>query len=75
VAYVPERWKPARINATLGTFAKADEAAQESFADAWDAYLGDGANATRDPPFSLGFFLASMSTWESRALKAAGGAT
>lgn len=74
VSFVPQGWGAARINSQLGAVAKADEAEQERFAAAWDAYRADNRNAAKDPPYCMGFFLASRSTWESRALRASGGA-
>lgn len=70
---VPEGWPPSRQNKQLGFLAKARPEERARFEDALGAYLGDAANAARDPPFSLSFFLASRSTWESRAKRAAGG--
>jgi hypothetical protein len=70
--YVPEGWHPKRINAQLGFLAKASPEARAAFEAAWGAYLDEAANASRDPPFSLGFFLSSKSTWESRARRAGG---
>lgn len=74
VPFVPEAWPVARQNKQLGPVAASDAATRERFQAAWGVYLDDGTNAGRDPPFSLGWFLASRSTWESRALRSAGGA-
>ena len=72
VEFIPEGWAPARINRQLGSLAKASPAEQQRFEDGFDAYLADATNAARDPPFSLSFFIASRSTWESRAKRTGG---
>lgn len=71
VAFVAEDWAPARQNTNLGRFAKLEPAEQERFEAAWAEYLSDDAGAVRNPPWSLGWFLASKSTWESKALRGA----
>ncbi|MFP2901442.1 hypothetical protein [Corallococcus sp. 4LFB] len=71
VDYVAEGWAPARVNKALGDFAKLEGDAAKRFQDTWDAYLDAPENAARSPPYSLSFFLASRSTWESKALQAA----
>jgi hypothetical protein len=77
VAFVPESWSPQRVNTQLGPYAKGEPAAQAGFEAAWEAYLDEPTNAAKDPPWSIGYFLASFSTWASRAAReerAAGGA-
>lgn len=69
--FVPENWAPARQNAALGPVAKLEKASQERFEAAWAEYLSDERGAARDPPWSLGWFMASRATWESKALRGA----
>lgn len=71
VPYVPEGWAPARQNTALAAIAKATPEEQARFADGWDEYLDEPANAAKNPAYSLGFFIASRSTWESKALRRA----
>lgn len=83
VPFVPQRWDVPRINKTLGPVAKTPKGAsvnpeglteeQERFVGAWDAYLADPEGASREPAWSLGWFMAGgvRSRYEARALRAA----
>lgn len=71
VHWLDDGWKPQRVNAALGPLVRLDEAGKQSVADGWEAYLADDAGAVKDPPWSLGYFLASRSSWESRAARRA----
>lgn len=72
VPYVAETWAPKRQQDQLGPVASAPAADKQRFQEALDAYLDAPENAQREPPYSLGFFLASRATWETRALRAGG---
>ncbi len=67
--FTGEGWKHARQNTALGILAKAADEVRRRFDEGWGAYLDDASNASRDPPWSIGFFLASRSTWESKAMR------
>ncbi|QSQ14077.1 hypothetical protein [Myxococcus landrumensis] len=69
--YVAEAWLPARINKQLGEAARLEGAAASLFQSAWHLYLDSPENAARDPAYSLGYFVASRSTWESKATRGA----
>lgn len=71
--FVDDGWKPARMNRDLGALARLEEDSPEAdtLNAAWAEYLADESRAGMDVPWSLGYFLASRSTWEGRALKAA----
>lgn len=71
VQWFDDGWKSQRMNAALGPVVRLDEAGKQSFADGWDEYLADDAGAVKDPPWSLGYFLASRSSWESKAARRA----
>jgi hypothetical protein len=70
VPYTPERWAHSRQNRVLGPIAKQAKEnadAADLFQAAWHRYLDTPGNASKQPPFSLQFFLSSISTWESLA--------
>lgn len=71
VAYIHEDWAPARVNKQLGEVARLPSEEGAKFEAAWHAYLDAPENAAREPPYSLGFFLASRSKWAARAQTAA----
>jgi hypothetical protein len=62
-------WKAQRINASLGPLVRLDEAGKASLESGWLAFLDDGGGAALNPPWSLGYFLASQRTWESKAAR------
>jgi hypothetical protein len=74
VTFIPSRWPFARVNKLLKPLAAEVEASEEAKAllrDAFDAYGEDPDGRTREPPFSLEWFLRCRSKYEGRALKAA----
>lgn len=73
VTAVDEHWPASRQNSALGPLVHLPEDEADLLNAAWDEYLADESRASLDVPWGLGFFLASRSTWEGRALKAAGG--
>lgn len=72
--FVPDGWAAARVNKELGPFAK-DEAALQRFGQALNEYLFDPFGATREPPWSLSYFIKGevRARYESRAARSAGG--
>lgn len=74
VEFIPEAWAPARINANLGPLAKATGPEADRLNDAFAEFLSDHRGVDFDPPWSLGMFLVRRSQYESKAVRAAGGA-
>lgn len=72
--FIPEGWPPARVNKQLGPLAKATGAEAERLNDAFAEFLADPRGVEFDPPWSLGMFLVRRSQYESKAVRAAGGA-
>lgn len=73
VGFVPSRWPAGRVLKQLGPHVKATPEARARFGGAIDAYFEDPIALTREPPFSLEYFLKCLSRYEGRAVQAAGG--
>jgi hypothetical protein len=69
--WVPEGWSPSRINSTLKHLVGLNPEERSALDGAWDAYLDADDGSEKDPPFSIGYFVASLSTWRSRAAREA----
>lgn len=81
--FVEQRWDAVKINTVLGKVAKVPKGAlvnaegrteeQVRLEAAWKEYLSDPDGATREPAWSIGWFMSGgvRSRYESRALRAA----
>lgn len=84
--FIAQGWDIRRINASLSEVAKARKGelrnergrteAQQRLEDAWDEYLADDDGATKEPPWSIGWFMSGgvRARYETRAMKARQGA-
>ena len=83
--FIEQRWDARRINAMLSADAKVPKGqplgpdgqplpteAQQRFEAAWGEYLADEDGATKEPPWSIGWFMSGgvRARYETRAVKA-----
>lgn len=67
--FIPDRWSNARQNKDLKADVKASTEAQERLSVAWGIYLADDGERARTPAWSLGWFLACRSRYETQAAR------
>jgi hypothetical protein len=73
LVFVPSRWDGGRIPKALGGVVKGTDEERDIFEAGWNAYCEDPIALTREPAFSLEWFMKYRSRYEGRALKSAGG--